>query len=62
MMSLSFMLSSLYKIKKLLKQLLVAVYKLLYLLAEYGVGKLRCRGTALVHEILGVSECVFDIE
>ena len=54
--------ASLYKLVKLCEQSLVAVEKLLRLLAQYGVCKLACGGAALGHEILGVTERVLNIE
>ena len=54
--------SSLNKTVKLSKQLLIAVYKLLYLLLESGVCKLVDSLIALGHQKLSVTECVFDIE
>jgi hypothetical protein len=54
--------ASLYKLVKLCEQSLIAVEKLLRLLAQYGVCKLACGGAALGHEILGVAERVLNIE
>ena len=54
--------ASLNKIVKLGKQLLIAVYKLLYLLLQSGIGQLVHSQVALSHQKFGVAERVFDIE